>query len=222
MKQLPAAVPQRGVSLPRRERVQVFRKQLILEAAEEVFAAHGFDGASIEEIARRAEIAIATLYKIFGSKEAVFTALVEHRQDQFLVEVESFARESADPRVQIERLVAAIFRYFEEHQHAFRIYLGATHGFPWHIRSSFGERTFQKYQEFLKFLAALLQAGIDTGAWARTNPQRLAAAVMGCINGLLTQRHTEQPQLHLTDDIAFATGVVSRLVGGPTRSGRRK
>ena len=206
----------------RRERERAFRNRLILEAAEQVFAARGFEGASVEEIAAQAEIAIATLYKLFGSKEAVFAALVEQRQDQFLLEVESFARESADARVQLDRVVEAIFRYFEEHHHTFRIYLGATQGFPWRIRSSFGERGLQKYQEFLTFLAALLQAGTDTGAWPGADPQHLAAAVMGCINGLLTRRHTEQVRLQLSEDIEFATSLVRRLVGEPTRSGRRK
>lgn len=206
----------------RRERERAFRNRLILEAAEHVFAARGFEGASVEEIAGKAEVAIATLYKLFGSKEAVFGALVEHRQDQFLVEVESFAAASTDPRVQLERLVEAIFRYFDEHQQAFRIYLGATQGFPWRIRSSFGEHTFHKYQEFLTFLSTLLRAGVKTGAWPDADPQRLAAALMGCINGLLTRRHTEQPRLPLSDDVEFATAVVSRLVGAPTRSGRRR
>jgi AcrR family transcriptional regulator len=208
--------------LPPREQVRAFRKQLILEAAEGVFAAHGFEGASVEEIASGADVAIATLYKVFGGKEAIFTALVEHRQDQFLIEVESSARENTDPRVQLERLTEAIFGYFEKHQQAFHIYLGATHGFPWRIRSSFGERTFQKYREFLTFLSTLLRAGIKAGAWPDADPQRLAAAVMGCINGLLTRRHTEQPRLPLRDDIEFATSVVSRLVGRATRSGRRR
>jgi len=206
----------------RRAREKAFRSRLILEAAEQVFAARGFEGASVEEIAGKAEVAIATLYKLFGSKEAVFAALVEHRQDQFLVEVESSAGESTDPRVQLERLVEAIFRYFDEHQQAFRIYLGATQGFPWRIRSSFGERTFQKYQEFLKFLSTLLRAGIKVGAWPDADPQRLAPAVMGCINGLLTRRHTEQPRLPLTDDVEFATAVVIQLVGGRVRAERRK
>lgn len=212
-----------GSALPgRRAREKAFRTRLILEAAEQVFAARGFEGASVEEIAGKAEVAIATLYKLFGSKEAVFAALVQHRQDQFLVEVESLVGDSADPRVQLSRLVEAVFRYFEEHQDAFRIYLGATHGFPWHIRSSFGERTFEKYQEFLSFVSTLLRAGIEAGAWPDADPARLAAAVMGCINGLLTRRHTEQPRLPLSDDVEFAIAAVGRLVSGPPRSGRRR
>lgn len=206
----------------RREREQAFRNHLILEAAEAVFAAHGFDGASVEEIAAKGEVAIATLYKLFGSKEAIFAALVERRQDEFLLEVETFTRAGATPPERLDRLIEGIFRYFEVHGSAFRIYLGATHGFPWRIRSSFGDRAFDKYREFLAFLCEQLQAGMDAKAWRRGDPQRLAVAAMGSINGLLTHRHIQQPRPELGEDINFAISLVRRIVGIPSPTPRHR
>ena len=211
-----AARPATHKPVPRREREREFRSRLILEAAEEVFGAHGFQGASIEEIAARAEVAIATLYNVFGSKEDIFAALVEHRQDEFLAQVGTFARDGSTPQLQIERLVAAVFRYFDDHQAAFRIYLGATHGFPWHIRSSLGERSFAKYQEILNLLASLIHAAIQRGAGApgaHDDPARLAAAAMGVLNAILTRRHTGDARGNLDEEIAYANSLIARLLG---------
>ena len=205
----------------RRERERAFRVRLMLEAAEGVFAAHGFDGSSIEEIAGRAEVAIATLYKHFGSKEAIFAALVEHRQDEFLREIEAFARRGDTAAVQLDRLVEGVFRYFDEHADTFRIYLGATNGFPWRIRSSLGERAFAKYQSFLGLLCHFIQAGMDASAWPTSDAQRLAVAVMGCINGILTQRHGLESQRDLHEDVDFTRTIVRRILAFPTTKARR-
>lgn len=205
----------------RRERERAFRVRLMLEAAEGVFAAHGFDGSSIEEIAGRAEVAIATLYKHFGSKEAIFAALVEHRQDEFLREVEAFARRGDTAAVHLDRLVEGVFRYFEEHADTFRIYLGATHGFPWRIRKSLGERAFAKYQNFLGLLCHFIQAGMHASAWPTGDAQRLAVAVMGCINGILTQRHGLESRRDIHEDVNFTRTVVRRILASPTTKARR-
>jgi AcrR family transcriptional regulator len=51
-------------------------RQLLLDAAAQVFAAHGLD-ASVEEIARVAGVGIGTLYRRFPTKEALVAALVQ-------------------------------------------------------------------------------------------------------------------------------------------------
>ena len=50
----------------------------VLEGAREVFLAHGFEGASVDEIARQASVSKATLYSYFETKEALFTHVAGH------------------------------------------------------------------------------------------------------------------------------------------------
>jgi TetR/AcrR family transcriptional regulator len=54
------------------------RRSQILDAAQEEFAAHGFRGATIKHIARRAQLASqALIYWYFPTKEALFQAVLE-------------------------------------------------------------------------------------------------------------------------------------------------
>ena len=60
---------------PRRARGQL-RVEALLAAAAEVFAAKGFDAATMTEIAAQSESSIGSLYQFFRTKEAVADALV--------------------------------------------------------------------------------------------------------------------------------------------------
>lgn len=59
----------------RREREKDIRRRQILQAAEKVFCAKGFLGATVEDIAEEAELSPATLYLYFKNKEELYTSI---------------------------------------------------------------------------------------------------------------------------------------------------
>jgi len=65
---------------PRRARGQL-RVEALLSAAAAVFAAKGFDAATMTEIAAQSESSIGSLYQFFRTKEAVADALVRAQVD---------------------------------------------------------------------------------------------------------------------------------------------
>lgn len=58
-----------------RERQKERRQRMILDAATELIGRKGFDNTSIEEIAERAEVGVATVYNYFGSKSELLRAM---------------------------------------------------------------------------------------------------------------------------------------------------
>jgi AcrR family transcriptional regulator len=68
----------------REARAELYRG-LIREAAERVFAAHGFVGARVEEIAREAGLSVGTIYRVFpGKKQEIYRAIQEQRGTELL------------------------------------------------------------------------------------------------------------------------------------------
>jgi len=61
--------------LERKQREKERRRQEILGAAREVFSAKGFNSATMEEIASKAELSPGTLYLYFKNKEELHTSL---------------------------------------------------------------------------------------------------------------------------------------------------
>ncbi len=78
----------------------------ILDRVKAVFAQKGFDGASMQDLARAAGMSAGNFYRYFPSKDAIIAGLVE--RELAMIETE-FARvmQSADPR---EELLATIRR----------------------------------------------------------------------------------------------------------------
>jgi TetR/AcrR family transcriptional regulator, mexJK operon transcriptional repressor len=62
---------------PRHRPIDERKRVAILDAAREEFFAHGFAAASIETIASHSAVSKVTVYNRFGSKEALFSAVVE-------------------------------------------------------------------------------------------------------------------------------------------------
>jgi AcrR family transcriptional regulator len=67
-----------------RERRLEHTRTLLLDAAEEVFARKGFNGAALEDIADVAGYTRGAIYAHFGSKEELFLAVIERQRQRFL------------------------------------------------------------------------------------------------------------------------------------------
>jgi TetR/AcrR family transcriptional repressor of mexJK operon len=73
------------------------KRAQILEGAAAVFAADGYEGASMARIASVAGVSKGTLYNHFDSKAALFTAYVSDKCDHFLAHAFESANHGDDP-----------------------------------------------------------------------------------------------------------------------------
>jgi AcrR family transcriptional regulator len=97
------------------ERRRQRTRDLLLDAAKDVFARRGFEGASLEEIAETAGYTRGAIYKHFGSKEELFLAVNKRNNEGFLG---TFV-ESIDPSTPVEELdLASLAKLWHEMQHS--------------------------------------------------------------------------------------------------------
>lgn len=74
---------QNSATLPPRKRGAHPARDLILKAATEAFLAHGYNGASIDQIAAQAGVSKPTIYSHFEGKEQLFVAIMNSICDNF-------------------------------------------------------------------------------------------------------------------------------------------
>ncbi|WP_136666955.1 TetR/AcrR family transcriptional regulator [Flavobacterium sp. H122] len=77
----------------------------ILQVAEKLFAENGFDGTSIRDISKAAQINVAMVSYYFGSKERLLEDLIIYRSANLKLQMESISNQETDPLVKIEKLV---------------------------------------------------------------------------------------------------------------------
>src|SRR5262245_27423016 len=84
------------------EQAESAKRRQIMDGTRPIFLAHGFDGASMGEIARQAGVSKGTLYVYFDSKEQLFQAIVEEECQAQAEQV--FALDSNDHDVEAQLL----------------------------------------------------------------------------------------------------------------------
>lgn len=94
----------------------------ILDAAEEVFAAHGLQAARMEDIAARAGVAVGTLYNYFDDRQKLLLALFERRHAQLLERLDArLADDAGAPFVRrVEGALSALLEHFDQHRSFFK------------------------------------------------------------------------------------------------------
>jgi AcrR family transcriptional regulator len=101
------------------------RREVIERAATEVFAEHGYGGASIDEIAARSGVSAPVVYDHFASKEDLYRRLLERQRDD-LVAFWAARLPLPEGRDALEALIDAYYQYVEAHPFAYRMYFRDT------------------------------------------------------------------------------------------------
>jgi TetR/AcrR family transcriptional regulator len=107
-------------------------REAILNAAEEVFAQHGFDGARIDDIAKVSGYNKSLIFHYFDNKLGLYAEVVKRADRETSItqiqELRPFLEDeslSADPyrfRTLIETSIRVTFDYMVEHPHVLRIF----------------------------------------------------------------------------------------------------
>lgn len=78
------------------KKVKSEKSERILNAAEELFARHGYDGVTIRQIATRAEVDVALASYHFGKKEDLFRAVFRRRAETLSASRQAVLRASQE------------------------------------------------------------------------------------------------------------------------------
>lgn len=89
-------------------------RESILVSATEVFMEVGFSGARVDEIARRAGANKAMIYYHFGSKQALYQAVLLELFGNVLEEIERLRASPMQPDEKLRALYTRIVRHFTE------------------------------------------------------------------------------------------------------------
>jgi AcrR family transcriptional regulator len=158
------------------------RRQAILEAAIGIFAQHGFDAATTDDIARGAGLSKGGLYWHFKSKDDILAAILIQLFDQELGVLQQLlaAEGAVAPRLrqlvaqavadvlQLERLLPVMLEFYA---------LAAR-------QSDVRQLLQQYYQRYHQLLAKLFEQGFARGEFQQGTAEAAAIALIAQLEGL--------------------------------------
>jgi AcrR family transcriptional regulator len=148
-----------------RERVRRETASVIALAAEEVFAAEGLHAAHVEHIARRAGVAVGTLYNYYKDRDALLAALLRTRQEALFDALDAAERAARGRpiREQLHAFVSAKVKFLGEHRTFFRILF---EGELTRMRAAYPTATDEHARSLRGWfdrVEALIQRGVESG-----------------------------------------------------------
>ncbi len=160
-------------SIARTLRQRAYR-EVVLDAAEAMFAEHGFEGARMQSISALAGLSVGTVYEVVGSKDALFREVLTRRLPAILTAASSAG---ADAATAVERLVLGMHAYVDfmlAHPNWMRIHLNAH---PWGIGPTRGAPERAAWEEGHALHSAVLALAMDEGTVKRSDPTLLARSL---------------------------------------------
>lgn len=97
------------------------RREQLIAVGRALFAAKGFDGTSVEEIAAQARVSKPVVYEHFGGKEGLYAVVVDREVSRLLAVLTEALGSGGHPKVMVERSTLALLDYIETSTDGFRI-----------------------------------------------------------------------------------------------------
>lgn len=97
------------------------RRRQLLAAAREVFVAHGYHAAAMDEIAERAGVSKPVLYQHFPSKLELYLALLDESANELVAIVKAALSSTADNKQRVPATFKAFFDFVASAGEAFRL-----------------------------------------------------------------------------------------------------
>jgi AcrR family transcriptional regulator len=118
----------KDLAKPRRERRRQENESEILDAAEALFAARGFERATMADLARASRFALGTLYNTLGSKEEILHRVLARHLTAMRAEANDAEARAKTPRDKLAARILARVHYLARHRAFFALYVSKVPG----------------------------------------------------------------------------------------------
>jgi len=150
------------------------RRAQLLEAARHVFGSEGFHTASMEAVARRAEVSKPVLYDHFPSKRDLYLALIDADLESVRVRVSEALRAPTGNRERVRASFQAYFDVVDHHAPGFRLLMREAAGADRDVRRRVGRVRASILGEVADLIIRESRGGLD-----RADAETVALALMG-------------------------------------------
>jgi len=168
----------------RREREKQARRESILVAARELLHQKGINGASMNQIAKKAELGVATLYSYFTNKEDLFLVLQQEGLDLLREQISEALEGISDPKIRLKTIAFSFLEFSQKRKNYYYIINYFISSPEILFESTLKDQIDLQAERALSVANAVITEGIETGSFINQNTKRSAVTFWALIFGL--------------------------------------
>jgi len=189
----------------RRERERQQHIRDILNVAESIFAKKGFLGATMRQIALKAEFALGTVYSYFRNKKGLYEKVIETKANELVDFVTVEMAELPSVQEQVEKFISAKMVFSHKNLAFLRLYLAEVDVPRFDTEHILSSKLRERYDLMLHHLTDAISRGIHQGLFKPMNAEVLARTLDSLTNAFaLSWLGSEEP-VSIEDDMHIVT-----------------
>ena len=172
----------------RRKRERENRKTVILKAARKLFFEKGFKAATVESIAKKAELSKGSIYLYFNSKEEIYAHILLSDIDKFHDRFFELMQNPSSASDMLIRLANIYVDYFLNDREMFRILMTfMLHTSDMNLSEELNSYIIKTTNQTINIIECMLKYGIERGEFPATlNLRQNRNAIWGMLNGIIS------------------------------------
>jgi len=199
----------------RKEREKARRRQQIIVAAKRVFSAKGFNKATMEDIAKEAELSPGTIYLYFKNKDELYASLSLRILHYLYLRVEQLNSEDIAAKKKLDALKDVLYDVYEFDP---LIVINMFHLQSSETLKNLSPKLLGEIKELsqkaLGVMANIFQDGIESGDFIDLHPVAMADIVWALFSGIIlweeSKRILNSDKDYLKNTLGMAFDVFSR------------
>lgn len=185
-------------------------RERILQCAEELFYARGYDAAGVQEIADRAGISKPTLYYYFGSKRGLLQAILDAKFEKMYRCIQ-IPQEIWDVKERLHHLASAYYGFFQEEKKFHMLLMALFYS----ARENEAYQTVHPYLiDFYRATVAVFENCADQLGNMNGRQNQFAISFMGMINQYLMQEADRETGIFGGKQGETISGLVDQFMYG--------
>ncbi|WP_296717622.1 TetR/AcrR family transcriptional regulator [Erythrobacter sp.] len=168
-----------------RKEIAAFKRQRILEVASELFARHGYESTTLDEVAARIEVTKPFIYSYYSNKGELLREICERGIRLSTAALEAALAEPASPTEQLHEIVRAVGRIIVDN----RDYISVYQAEEKNLTTEDARKIRALRHEFDLRLTELLEKGRSSGEFDIQHAQRSALWIGGLLTWIASWYH---------------------------------
>jgi TetR/AcrR family fatty acid metabolism transcriptional regulator len=190
------------------------KRQLIIDAAIEVFSRNGFQNSTISQISQKANVAEGTIYQYFKNKEDLFFSIPIDKTKEFYNELELHLQGIHGAENEIRKFVWYYLYHLQENPDYARALM-----LEMRVNRNFAKaKTFAPYRPLTHKILEIIEAGQEEGFIRKdVSVYSIRHLILGMLEHIVTRWLLKGEKGNLLDQYSEAVQLLIQGIGTPKK-----